>query len=154
MVICPCKFAKQICGLIHFSPKWWAQMMVKTMQILANLRTRPFFTQMVGSNDGKTMQILANLRSSPFDPVWWAQIVICPCKFTKTNLRTHPFFTQMVGSNGYLSMQICKTNLRTHPFFTQMVGSNGLEPSTSRLSGVCSNQLSYEPKKALRLWWR
>ena len=24
-------------------------------------------------------------------------------------------------------------------------GSNGLEPSTSRLSGVCSNQLSYEP---------
>ena len=27
----------------------------------------------------------------------------------------------------------------------RMVGSNGLEPSTSRLSGVCSNQLSYEP---------
>ena len=26
-----------------------------------------------------------------------------------------------------------------------LVGSNGLEPSTSRLSGVCSNQLSYEP---------
>ena len=30
-----------------------------------------------------------------------------------------------------------------------LVGSNGLEPSTSRLSGVCSNQLSYEPA-----WWR
>ena len=29
--------------------------------------------------------------------------------------------------------------------YFQMVGSNGLEPSTSRLSGVCSNQLSYEP---------
>ena len=27
----------------------------------------------------------------------------------------------------------------------ELVGSNGLEPSTSRLSGVCSNQLSYEP---------
>ena len=27
----------------------------------------------------------------------------------------------------------------------RVVGSNGLEPSTSRLSGVCSNQLSYEP---------
>ena len=27
-----------------------------------------------------------------------------------------------------------------------MVGSNGLGPSTSRLSGVCSNQLSYKPK--------
>ena len=25
------------------------------------------------------------------------------------------------------------------------MGSNGLGPSTSRLSGVCSNQLSYEP---------
>ena len=26
-----------------------------------------------------------------------------------------------------------------------MVGSSGLEPPTSRLSGVCSNLLSYEP---------
>ena len=29
--------------------------------------------------------------------------------------------------------------------FSHVVGSNGLGPSTSRLSGVCSNQLSYEP---------
>ena len=28
-----------------------------------------------------------------------------------------------------------------------MVGLNGLEPSTSRLSGVRSNQLSYRPNK-------
>ena len=37
-----------------------------------------------------------------------------------------------------------------------MVGSNGLEPSTSRLSGVCSNQLSYEPvePRVMRFWWR
>ena len=27
----------------------------------------------------------------------------------------------------------------------KMVGLNGLEPSTSPLSGVCSNQLSYKP---------
>ena len=30
-------------------------------------------------------------------------------------------------------------------FPLRVVGSNGLGPSTSRLSGVCSNQLSYEP---------
>ena len=30
-----------------------------------------------------------------------------------------------------------------------VVGWNGLEPSTSRLSAECSNQLSYQPK-----WWR
>ena len=30
-------------------------------------------------------------------------------------------------------------------FATPLVGSNGLEPSTSRLSGVRSNHLSYEP---------
>ena len=29
--------------------------------------------------------------------------------------------------------------------FRDLVGSNGLGPSTSRVSGVCSNQLSYEP---------
>ena len=30
-----------------------------------------------------------------------------------------------------------------------MVGLDGLEPSTSRLSGVRSNRLSYKP-----IWWR
>ena len=46
-------------------------------------------------------------------------------------------------------------------FATPLVGSNGLEPSTSRLSGVRSNHLSYEPiSVAVRLpsgqtyWWR
>ena len=31
--------------------------------------------------------------------------------------------------------------------FAKLVGSNGLEPSTSRLSGVRSNHLSYEPSR-------
>ena len=30
-----------------------------------------------------------------------------------------------------------------------LVGTSGLEPPTSRLSGVCSNQLSYVPIKKL-----
>ena len=36
-----------------------------------------------------------------------------------------------------------------HVVFNNMVGWNGLEPSTSRLSAECSNQLSYQP-----IWWR
>ena len=39
--------------------------------------------------------------------------------------------------------------LPTYFFNKSLVGSNGLGPSTSRLSGVCSNQLSYKP-----VWWR
>ena len=55
----------------------------------------------------------------------------------------------MVGSNGYLSFARL-TPRKWSPHFCPiacaiLVGSNGLEPSTSRLSGVCSNQLSYEP---------
>ena len=46
------------------------------------------------------------------------------------------FPLRVVDSNGLLA--ICASPLR-------VVGSNGLGPSTSRLSGVCSNQLSYEP---------
>ena len=32
-----------------------------------------------------------------------------------------------------------------YAIFNVLVGSNGIEPSTSRLSGVRSNHLSYEP---------
>ena len=47
--------------------------------------------------------------------------------------------------------------LRFRPFsvFTwfEVVGQNGLEPSTSRLSVVCSSQLSYWPVSDF-FWWR
>ena len=38
-----------------------------------------------------------------------------------------------------------RMDLPSSPYPLRVVGSNGLGPSTSRLSGVCSNQLSYEP---------
>ena len=47
---------------------------------------------------------------------------------------------------------------KRHPkvSFAVVVGLNRLELSTSRLSGVCSNQLSYNPLVPLSggLWWR
>ena len=48
-----------------------------------------------------------------------------------------PFSTES-GSHGLAWTYHLRSPLR-------VVGSNGLGPSTSRLSGVCSNQLSYEP---------
>ena len=39
--------------------------------------------------------------------------------------------------------------LTTYLSCLRVVGQNGLEPSTSRLSVVCSSQLSYWP-----IWWR
>ena len=38
--------------------------------------------------------------------------------------------------------------------FLEVVGQNGLEPSTSRLSVVCSSQLSYWPIWFHFFWWR
>ena len=59
----------------------------------------------------------------PFSRVWWEQVDSnhrqnCLCRVSR------PF----------------PSSLRT------LVGTSGLEPPTSRLSGVCSNQLSYVPE--------
>ena len=51
-----------------------------------------------------------------------------------------------------VQLSICVERRKSAAFFPElkraagMVGSSGLEPPTSRLSGVCSNLLSYEPK--------
>ena len=58
------------------------------------------------------------------------------------------FPLRVVGSNGLLGIWLLRNQvaLSFAPYsFRSLVGSNGLGPSTSRLSGVCSNQLSYEP---------
>ena len=43
----------------------------------------------------------------------------------------------------------------TLKYDSKVVGLNGLEPSTSRLSGVRSNQLSYKPKifRGIYIYW-
>ena len=47
------------------------------------------------------------------------------------------FFTRFIPIYAVVNVQ--------SPTTVGLVGSSGLEPPTSRLSGVCSNQLSYEP---------
>ena len=49
-------------------------------------------------------------------------------------------FTRFLYLNWNMQLSMCKSFDDS-----RMVGSSGLEPPTSRLSGVCSNQLSYEP---------
>ena len=61
----------------------------------------------------------------------------------------------MVEVNGIEPMTSCVQSRRsaiwaTPPIISlnsKMVGLSGLEPETSRLSGVCSNHLSYRPIK-------
>ena len=57
------------------------------------------------------------------------------------NRMLHIFASCVSSNNSWILVSwACSPKL---PF--RVVGSNGLGPSTSRLSGVCSNQLSYEP---------
>ena len=51
-----------------------------------------------------------------------------------------------------LFLQYREQNLKAKPIFIKkLVGLGGLEPPTSRLSGVRSNQLSYRPRQAAGL---
>ena len=56
-----------------------------------------------------------------------------------------PFF--IFNYSIYFSMCYSNTSFKRY----SLVGSNGIEPSTSRLSGVRSNHLSYEPVLELSL---
>ncbi len=66
------------------------------------------------------------------------------------------YFTQlfnMVELIGFEPMTLCMQNRRSTNWAItpKLVGLRGLEPLTSPLSGVRSNQLSYRPKKYV-LW--
>ena len=50
----------------------------------------------------------------------------------------------------WFSLSLCSFQGAKNALLKELVGRSGLEPPTSRLSGVCSNQLSYQP----RIWWR
>ena len=81
------------------------------------------------------------------------------------------FFVSLFSSQGSVATVSLIPRLSVSPFDvtnprfgsggSPLVGSNGLEPSTSRLSGVRSNHLSYEPMSVAgsfpigqTCWWR
>ena len=52
---------------------------------------------------------------------------------------------RLVGTSVNYQPKWLKWGLHFFPTLARLVGTSGLEPPTSRLSGVCSNQLSYVP---------
>ena len=71
-----------------------------------------------------------------------------PRILTYGNSRVLPALFRFARDSGSLLAFLPSLSpLPTYFFNKSLVGSNGLGPSTSRLSGVCSNQLSYEPIK-------
>ena len=83
-------------------------------------------------------------RSNHF---WVLLAVHTPCssmcipKFKDTFVRSTQTFFCLASHSSLFLYSVFKV----HSLLSQLVGSNGLEPSTSRLSGVRSNHLSYEP---------
>ena len=58
----------------------------------------------------------------------------------------HPALRALASAPSRLSgVRLPSLRLSLPPFLGRLVGSSGFEPPTSRLSGVRSNQLSYEP---------
>ncbi len=64
--------------------------------------------------------------------------------FSSLSLRFYSTLVYPFIFSLYIFFQ-CATNTLYVIFSVCLVGSNGIEPSTSRLSGVRSNHLSYEP---------
>ena len=67
-------------------------------------------------------------------------------KFSMFNIVSLSFLAFFFYQFTYFSLYIFQCAFDYLPFLDNLVvGSNGIEPSTSRLSGVRSNHLSYEP---------
>ena len=66
------------------------------------------------------------------------------------------FIFKLVTRTGFEPMNACVKGMCVQPLHQRaknMVGLGGLEPPTSRLSGVRSNQLSYKPIEIFRSLW-
>ena len=97
-------------------------------------------------------------RRALFEPQsikeWWAQMEmfsICFASLNKWSTHFRPNHLRDFGGLKWIFFPFVSLRSTSgRPILALitcviLVGSNGLEPSTSRLSGVCSNQLSYEP---------
>ena len=73
---------------------------------------------------------------------WFSRIMQAPFGFPSVEIVTHCLST--IASNFCLLLP-CLSFALCSVFNVQMVGQSGLEPPTSRLSVVCSSQLSYWP---------
>ena len=103
-----------------------------------------------------------NLRLKVYKiyPLPW-RVCIDPFVTNQAKKSSHPKMRTFIsiwwsvgGSNSW--PPACKTGalpaeLTPHIIIQQMVGLNGLEPTTSPLSGVRSNHLSYKPVEVLLL---
>ena len=98
------------------------------------------------TRDSMKLQLSLELQSISFKK-WWAKmdslscgkataVTTCRRHVVKSRLSSHfvlPFNSSLV-QGFFFSLT-----------YLEVVGQNGLEPSTSRLSVVCSSQLSYWP---------
>ena len=69
----------------------------------------------------------------------------CIIQFSRYNLRLSAAFCLEPLSACMAYVVLVKITLSLNKLIACLVGSSGLEPPTSRLSGVRSNHLSYEP---------
>ncbi len=78
---------------------------------------------------------------------WWAKMDSLSCGKATAVTSVHRTLVKSRLSSPFYPMTCELRSFALHFCFTafEVVGQNGLEPSTSRLSVVCSSQLSYWP---------
>ena len=81
-------------------------------------------------------------------------IMLFPCSVFKVHLSYIRSKKASDISKNFVQRIYVKRSFSSH---SELVGQSGLEPPTSRLSVVCSSQLSYWPvfgSFGLFVWWR